>query len=123
MQHWWLCESLLRSPERNPEDRGQEEAHLQASAGRVHRPREDRERVRAQRRSSSALCTRRQPAGREEEMWWAGTSSTSCCLTVALPPPSGVWWQWWCRTRTSWPAGPREPWDWMEPTRNSVTLR
>lgn len=58
---------LSATPERRPEDRGQEEAHFQASAGRVHRPREDRERVRAERRSSSGLRTRRQSAGKEEE--------------------------------------------------------
>lgn len=119
------CFNLTTLTEWHPEDRGQEEAHLQAGPGRVHRPREDRERLCEERRRGSGLCAWRQPAGREEEMSLAGPHLDPLVvfLTLTLVPPSRVLWRWWSRTPTSWPAGPKEPWDWREPTRNCVTHR
>lgn len=55
--------SVIVFTERDAEDHRQEEAHLQAGPGRVHRPREDRERLREEQRCGSGLCPRRQSAG------------------------------------------------------------
>ena len=50
-------------PERHSLHHRQEEAHLQAVPGRVHRPGEDRERLHALRACAAGVCARRQPTG------------------------------------------------------------
>lgn len=52
------------SSEWRSEDHRPEEEHLQAGSGRVHRTREDRERVRAQRTRGPGLCSWGQSSGK-----------------------------------------------------------